>query len=271
MSQSIDKLLVEKRFTRSIKSYDQNACIQKKIAEELAQSLPSELIAGGILEVGCGTGLFSTLLRKKYPDRELLLNDLCEAVQPIIEEKISSPFRFLHGDAENMPWPSDLSLLASSSCIQWWQEPLRFIGQSARHLQEGGHLLFSTFGPQQMYELTEVMGGGLRYYSREELAQEMEEEGFQNIQTHERCYTLYFESLMALLLHLRHTGVNGTIHSTPLTASQLKELEKTYRLRYGNEKGELALSYQAIFVSGQKSKTNNVEKLYEVFHEQDEY
>ena len=74
----MDKTEIKCRFRRSVESYEENATVQKLIAERLFQLLEkySEEVLFRILEVGCGTGLFTRKLKRKCEDSILVINDI---------------------------------------------------------------------------------------------------------------------------------------------------------------------------------------------------
>lgn len=74
------KTEIKCRFRRSVESYEENATVQKLIAERLFQLLEkySEEVLFRILEVGCGTGLFTRKLKRKCEDSILVINDIVE-------------------------------------------------------------------------------------------------------------------------------------------------------------------------------------------------
>ena len=60
-------------------SYDEHADLQRAVAERLARLLP-QLAAPRVLELGCGTGLFSRHLLARYPDGTFLFTDLAPSM-----------------------------------------------------------------------------------------------------------------------------------------------------------------------------------------------
>ncbi|MGD0531801.1 MAG: methyltransferase domain-containing protein [Methyloceanibacter sp.] len=60
-------------------SYEQYADLQRAVAERLARLLPP-LARPRVLELGCGTGLFSRHLVARYPGSSFVLSDLAPAM-----------------------------------------------------------------------------------------------------------------------------------------------------------------------------------------------
>ena len=62
------------RFDARAGSYELHAGLQRAVADKLARFLPP-LDAPRVLELGCGTGLFSRHLIDRYPDGSFVLTD----------------------------------------------------------------------------------------------------------------------------------------------------------------------------------------------------
>src|SRR6516165_8926196 len=66
-------------FCARAESYELHAGLQRAVADHLAQHL-LELKQPRVLELGCGTGLFSRHLISRYPDGSFLLTDLAPSM-----------------------------------------------------------------------------------------------------------------------------------------------------------------------------------------------
>lgn len=257
----IDKRLIQKRFTDSVEHYDQAAIPQKVLAERLVAwmqdlPLPEE---GRALEVGCGTGLFSvqllSLLQSRGVRYTYTFNDLSPAVERRLREKIGPNHTFLAGDAELIEWNKGYQLITSAACIQWWHSPLSFISKAYDALASGGVLAFSTFLPENLYQLTQVTHNGLAYPSHREVELALEQSGFKEVRTKESFYTLHFNGLTPLLQHLKDTGTNIARHPAEglWTLEKIKQMEEAYRAAtHLNGHEPLPLTYVALLVTARK-------------------
>ncbi len=251
----IDKGLVRRRFSSAVSHYDREATPQRKVTERLALLLadtppPPE---GEVLEIGCGTGLFSAKLAEMYGKyHPLVFNDLCPDMEAPLREKIGGRHRFYAADAETERWESGYSLIAAASCIQWWQEPYTFFDKAYDALRPGGLLAFGTYGEQNLSELRRVTGMGLRYDTADQIRSRLDAVGFGEIQIEEEVYELTFPNLVSLLRHLKLTGVNAIDTTTRWTPRLLAESEERYRSLFGRPDGAIPLSYHAVIGTARK-------------------
>ena len=81
----MDKALIRQRFAKATDAYDRQAGMQKHVARHMAEAIKSHIPDSdgwNVLEIGCGTGLFTReYLRGLRPGR-LLLNDICPEMEP---------------------------------------------------------------------------------------------------------------------------------------------------------------------------------------------
>ena len=66
----MNKELIHNRFAKNLKSYDENAKIQKRMAERL-MSFINNKSPKNILEIGCGTGFLTKLIKENLDYEKL--------------------------------------------------------------------------------------------------------------------------------------------------------------------------------------------------------
>ena len=84
-SEIFEKKIVES-FSKYARSYDRYAYLQKSMAERLASYLP-EKVPSHIIELGCGTGLFTRHLLT-LPINKITLNDISPAMIAILKSQL---------------------------------------------------------------------------------------------------------------------------------------------------------------------------------------
>lgn len=111
-----DKQLLKKRFAATFRQYDSLAVVQQEICGQLDEMIgricPGRI--GRAMEVGCGTGFLTRYLLRRYPDAEWIVNDLIEESEIYLRPYASGHYvEYLWGDAELLPLPGELDMIAS--------------------------------------------------------------------------------------------------------------------------------------------------------------
>lgn len=248
----IDKDRVGKTFARHYGQYNDAAVVQREMAERLAAALQQaapQLRVERALEIGIGTGFLTRLLTARFPHAEWWFNDLTPAAFDWIPVGLKQALT-LPGDAETLPYPHGLDLLASASALQWFEDiEKNFFPKAHGVLNAGGVLAVATFGERHFHELTAVAGGTLHYHSAAELQGMAEAVGFRVLHTEAWEHTLRFADARALLDHLRRTGVNGGAARRISTPAQLRAFEAEYRAQFPAEDAALPLTYHAVLLA----------------------
>lgn len=243
----MDKRLIAGRFGKAIASYDNEAMIQRQIADKMVELLGRYLnpSCGNVIEVGCGTGLFSRSFLCQFQPGKLLLNDICPEMKTAFDGLLSEHIDFSAGDAECLEFPGKQDLIVSCSAIQWFVSPGRFFKRCHQQLAEEGYLAFSTFGKKNMEEVSAVTGHSLSYLSKEELEKKLETD-YHLVWSEEEQITLRFNSPLDVLRHLKLTGVTA-VQSRSWTKGDLFSFCNQYNEKFNSE-GKVCLTYHPIYI-----------------------
>lgn len=129
--------------------------------------------------------------------------------------------------------------IASASAMQWFDSPERWLQNAALTLADGGIIAISTFGPDNMRELTSVTRLPLRYYTTDELSS-MIPDGCNIITMEEERIVKNFDSPREVLNHLKLTYVNAMRrHGTNI---------RDILSRYPLTDGKATLTYHPIYL-----------------------
>ncbi len=163
-SYQIDKRQVREAFSKAAPVYDELAVVQREIGQRMLERLDLiKLTPRRILDVGCGTGLWSEQLGQRYRQAELIALDLAPGMVQQARARLSAwrrrfgKQRFLCADAEQLPLATDsVDMIFSNVTLQWCQDLDRTFAEFRRVLRPGGLLIFSTFGPDTLTELRQA-------------------------------------------------------------------------------------------------------------------
>lgn len=244
----INKAEIECRFRRSVDSYEENATVQKLIVNRLLLLL--DQYAGDpafVLEIGCGTGLLSEKIVKKWFSKQLYINDLVDDMCSKTANKCQlQSSHCLTGDIESLELPRKFDLMVSASTFQWLAEPARTFAKLAEHLNPKGWLIFSTFGKDNFREVKAVTGSGLVYHSMSEM-EDLLQTHFEILYTEEERYTLEFNEPLEVLQHIKKTGVNANSLSRRWTRGDLKQFSEVYTNSFLVD-GKYPLTYHPLYM-----------------------
>ena len=108
--------------------------------------------------------------------------------------------------------------------MQWIDDLENFVKILKTHLNDGGELVFSTFGKENFREIFHIMGTSLKYFSPKELLEMFSDT---NVCVEEEIRIMAFENPKEVLRHLQLTGVNA-IESKAWTRKDLSKFENAY-------------------------------------------
>lgn len=220
----MNKDLIQKRFAKNLDTYNDNAKIQKRMAERLLSFLDKKEFSS-ILEIGCGTGFLTSLLNDDFKFEKYTANDIVPDCEKYIKE-INPNIDFIADDIELAVKNSDkkYDLIISNAAFQWVENLESFINLLVSKLSKGGNLLFSTFGPENFREVNFVLGKTLPYYSIYEL-DEMLKNYDKKIE--QEMHVMAFKTPKDILKHIKSTGVNA-LEMVSWTKSDMQKFENGY-------------------------------------------
>ena len=238
-----NKELIKKRFSKSLKTYSDNAIIQKQMAEKLVAEI-SDKSFDKILELGCGTGFVTKLLQQKNYSEYVAIDMVGNCGKYISE--ISEKIKFVCGDIEDNEdiYNTKYDLIISNAVMQWIDDLPQFIRKLKDNLADGGYIVFTLFGKENYKELSPFVKNPLKYYSVEEIKDFCS--GFEIVKIYDEKSVMNFDTPTDVLRHIRNTGVNA-ISETHWTKSDLINFENEYR-----KSKEITLTYHPIYIVGVK-------------------
>lgn len=220
----MNKDLIQKRFAKHLETYNENAKVQKKMAQKLITLLNKKEFEN-ILEIGCGTGLLTELVNQNITFSNYKANDIVEDCNSFINE-INPNIDFVASDIEEFIKTSDekYDLIISNAAFQWVDNLENFIEKLTQKLRPNGVLLFSTFGKENFREIFFISGKTLPYYSAGEIETMLSE---YNPTIEQEIHILAFKTPRDILKHFKLTGVNS-LEATSWTKSDMSKFEKEY-------------------------------------------
>lgn len=213
------KELIKKRFAHNLDGYDALSVVQRSICEHIDELLGSLIpsVKGEVaMELGAGTGFFTEHLLRRFHEKNWTINDIVPETEHYLEKVVAKSgykgtVNYVWGDAEQIAFPENMSLLASASLFQWFDALDLFLKRVGTNLAKGGCVVFSSFGKNNFFEIREASSGtkGIVFPDYEDVKAWCQEAGFEVLHSEEFIHELIFPSVRDMIRYLRDTGVNG--------------------------------------------------------------
>jgi malonyl-CoA O-methyltransferase len=257
---------IRRNFARRAGSYDRHACVQRLMAQGLLALTQSSLPrAGRILEIGCGTGYFTQLLKQVSNGASVMALDLDAALVAAAARRLgaSAGVAWLVADGETLSRGAFDAIVANAT-FQWLTRPAESLQTYLDLLNPGGVLAFSTLGPGTFRELADSLkqaAGVLQLAGRPVIAAQgfLPEEnwsellasaGFSQVKLARECLTTTYPSVPVFLKSLQATGATNP-QPRPFSPRLLRALVRAYREGYGAN-GSIPVTYEIIWAVAQK-------------------
>ncbi|WP_419210446.1 malonyl-ACP O-methyltransferase BioC [Providencia manganoxydans] len=247
---SDEKQKIASAFGKAAKRYDSIAYYQQNSGHQLLDLLASaqvNLAAKKVIDVGCGTGFFSQII--KAQGAEVTALDLSSGMLDVARQKNAAK-QYICADMEALPFADQtFNVVFSNLAIQWCSDLSLALTELHRVTKSGGVIVFTTLAEGSLSELSQAWAR-LDGYSHVNAFLSFEQitascQPWQHqllLQTDK----LHFPDLARLLNSLK--GIGAT-HLTAgrrgglMTRQRLHRLESAYPI---SEKG-LELTYQTVF------------------------
>ncbi|MDH5761592.1 MAG: methyltransferase domain-containing protein [Nitrospinota bacterium] len=222
-------------FSKHVKSYDRHAQLQRSMAERLAALVPNPFHQK-ILEIGCGTGVFTRHLLARSPS-VIILNDIAPLMVDYLKEHLEVPShtKYLVGNAETIPVPK-VRLITGNAVFQWFQNPDLTLQRFHTALEKNGYIAFSTFGPKTLEEFrnTAHFQGPTHLLSQKQWKTTLTRAGFKLITFETEIRQIFFQNTQSLIKNLQQIGAAPLRMFKP---GELKQLIRDYDREYSSPQG----------------------------------
>jgi malonyl-CoA O-methyltransferase len=254
----IDKRLARRAFEKAADTYDEAAVLQNEIGDRLMERLDYiRLQPRRILDLGAGTGMFTSALMKRYRKADVVALDIAKPMLHCVKQRagwLRKP-GCVCADSESLPFNDDsFDFIFSNLMLQWCTDLEATFVELRRVLSPGGLLMFTTFGPDTLMELRaswEAVDGYTHVNSFIDLHDVgdslLHTKWAEPVMDSERI-TVTYRELRGLMQDLKHIGAHNVTSGRPrgLTGKRhLQQLVDAYEPF--REDGVLPASYEVVY------------------------
>lgn len=289
---SRNKKAIRRSFSRAASTYDLGSEFQREVAVDLAgyiatltgyetlegrgssaagaaghgraQAVLHCGITGTALETGCGTGHFTSELKKVCPGVRVYASDISRSM--LVRSRAKNGGRLLAvSDCESLAFkPSSFGLVASSLTYQWATDLEAAFTEAERVLKPGGLFVFSTLGPATLSELrtsyVEACGRHestalMEFKGADEISKALGGAGLTVIRVEPLPVIKIYGDLFSLLRTLKAIGASPPAGrgSGLSTGELLKKAAGVYMKRFpAPGGGGITATYEVIFAAARK-------------------
>lgn len=218
----LDRAAVRRSFDRAAERYDQHAVLQAEVATRLLERLDYfDLKPQRVLDLGCGTGQPGRALAERFPGADILSLDwapamLRQARRSHWQGPAATRLRALCADMQQLPLaPRSVDLVFSNLAMQWSNDLPELYAGLRRVLRPGGLLVFSTFGPDTLYELRAAWAQVdrrthvNRYMDMHDIGDHLVASGFRDPVMDSELLVLQYRDVLTLMRELKAIGAHN--------------------------------------------------------------
>lgn len=263
MNTDIHTRSVTTRFSAAADSYEVHAFAQRRAAEELLLLLPQSIQPKAVLEIGCGTGLLTRALVRRFPQSDLHAIDISDRMIEHAKRSVQSK-NLTWFVADILAFETDCvyDLIISNSALQWVSD-----------LKPSFERIYHLTAPSGLVALAIMVYGTLceLHESRQRIAPHkpvvrklatanqileiLSQTGMAVREWRVHEYKVHYRSATAFLQAIREQGLTGGLlsrGSLPLNRSELRSLMEDYDQHYGMGEQGVPATFKVLFVIATK-------------------
>ncbi len=250
----IDKNMVEKNFSKGASTYDKNAEIQKYMSAGLLDITKSKKCEK-ILEIGCGTGIFTEKILNDIKFDKLFVLDISEEMLNICKNKFFNikNIIYIKEDIEKFETAEKYDLIVSNAVFQWLNHFENTMQKISNMLSNKGIFVFSMFAEKTYFELKEITkemnidNFSQNFYTKEYI-KNIIEKYYNIIDVQEEIVEEKYSNLKEFFKYIKNIGANSAKENRPFLGKNLYfKMEQLYREKYGYINGIRATNHLLYF------------------------
>lgn len=216
--------------------YAEAAAIAHAASEDMLARLDFVMLQPQvILEVGCGDGFCTKLLKQRYPTARVIATDPMQSMVQFAQKQLDSQ-DVITAEADALPFEEhSVDLIISNLFLPWCDNLEKTVREWRRVLRPEGLLMFTSLGPDTMLELQQLSAQLPRFIDMHDIGDVLVHAGFADPVLDVDYLTLTYRNIEQLSQELKITGMaEGDFTLLP---QKNNVFPLTYELIYGHAWG----------------------------------
>jgi len=253
--------VISRYFNQAASQYDDAAVLQQEVARRVLERVQWAALdkqVKWICDVGCGTGYLSRLLHKQFKSAQVLSLDIAPNMLQQAQNQQANWFsrqHFCQANSASLPLADQsVDVLVSNLMLQWCPDPQAVLAEFARVLKPQGHLWFTSFGPETLFELKQSWASvdNLPHVNEfmdiHELGDICLATGLRNVVMNIERITLTHSDIYSVMHYLKKIGANhvsGRQQRGLYGKQHFEKLKQAYEVY--RENGVLPATYEVVY------------------------
>ncbi|MBN2301929.1 MAG: methyltransferase domain-containing protein [Lentisphaerae bacterium] len=248
------------RFSAAASTYDHSADIQRQTAKKVMNLMSGFAAAVNVIEIGCGTGILTRLLIKRFPSARIECVDISDAMIRVACDRIGSGENVIFSTLDIGEKSAQFDLAVSNAALHWMVPLKTAFAKLNAVLCDGAHIAFSIMLDGTLAELKSARARvashkqiGMKLPARTEILEGLGINGFMIMSEARETAAVIYDSAWSFLKTIHNQGVTGGIYSGQLlNRTELTMLVEDYDRSCRIEDGGVTATYEILYVLARK-------------------
>ncbi len=230
---------IQQKFSASAKNYDRFSSLHREIADKLLARVIKEPVPSAFLDVGCGTGYFTALLKGNFPQSNIVGLDFAQGMIDAARARHDG-IDWVLADGNNLPFAKEsFDIVVSNLAYQWAGYLIRVFNEARRVLVPEGTFVGTLFGYntcQELFQsLDEAKPGAFKFSRLPDEAQVREAldlSGFKSFNVNSENIKVEFKDMYELIAWFKSIGANNLSREGYLGPEAISRAADIYREKF---------------------------------------
>jgi malonyl-CoA O-methyltransferase len=225
---------------RNPAEYAESAVLMREVGEQMLARLDFVTLQPTVIvDLGCGVGDCTQLLRKRYPAAKLIAIDSADSMLAYAKKHLSIEADWLQAPAQNLSIAENsVDLLIANFLLPWCDDLQATLREWRRILRPDGLFMFTSLGPDTLHQLREFSLYLPHFMDMHDIGDALTHTGFADPVLDLDYFTITYQDQKKLFHELRATGmIAGDTNQIELQKNADDVYSLTYEVIFGHAWG----------------------------------